>query len=178
VTCFPSIDTISHDPKYETAEGLVDWNLEDSSSLPDLSDFAGMSSTQYSYEEAMSLFCALDSTLDYDYMRAIDEFVSNEEKGEICDESSLPSPSSLVPGTSHGMAYHSPTLDTRSIPQLSLAQSNTLNLIGLSARRLRPIIYFMPVTGRSAHWFVQRALRIWRLSVMDRNVAKLPRVVD
>src|SRR5258708_36516447 len=53
-TCSLSIDTISHDPKYETAEGLVDWNLKDSSTLPDLSDFAGMSSAQCSYEETMS----------------------------------------------------------------------------------------------------------------------------
>ncbi len=74
-TCSSSINTTSHDPEYETTEGLVDWNLEDSSTLPDLSDSAGMSSTQCSYEETMSTswipfdsFHAVDSTLDYDYM--------------------------------------------------------------------------------------------------------------
>ncbi len=74
-TCSLSINTISHDPEYETAEGLVDWNLEDSSALPDLSESTGMSSAQCLYEETMSTswipfdsFRAVDSTLDYDYM--------------------------------------------------------------------------------------------------------------
>ena len=46
-------------------------------------------------------FHAVDSTLDYDYMQAIDKFVSGEEKGERCDEPSLPSPLPIVPETLH-----------------------------------------------------------------------------
>ncbi len=121
-TCSSSINIISHDPKYETTEGLVDWNLEYSSTLCDLSDFAGMSSAQCSYEETMfsswmpfDLFHAVDLTLDYDYMRAIDKFVSGKEKGERCDESSLPSPPSIVPETLHslyGMPDHSPAKES------------------------------------------------------------------
>ena len=67
------------------------------------------------------LFHAVDSTLDYDYMHAINEFVSNEEKGEICNDPSLPSPSSLVPETSQssdGMVHHSPTKESSAMRHL------------------------------------------------------------
>src|SRR5258708_13189794 len=79
-----SIDILSHDPKYETAKGLVDWNFEDSSALPDLSDFVGMSSAQCSYEETMfsswipfDLFRPVVSTPNYDYIHGINQFLSN-----------------------------------------------------------------------------------------------------
>ncbi len=86
------------------AEGLVDWNLKESSTLPDLSESTETSSAQYSYGELMSTFpmhfdpsC---STQNYDYMNDIDEFMLVEEKGEICEEFSPYLPSSLVPETS------------------------------------------------------------------------------
>src|SRR5260221_8428430 len=99
-----SIEVMLHDHEYETAEGLVDWNLKQSSTLPDLSESTEMSSTQYSYGELMSTFPmhfdSSCSTRNYDYMNDIDEFMSVEEKGEICEEFSPYLPSSLAPETS------------------------------------------------------------------------------
>src|SRR5260221_12368054 len=66
-----SIEVMLHDCKYETAEGLVNWNLKESSTLPDLSGTTEMSSAQYSYEEPMSTFQmhfdSSCSTQNYDY---------------------------------------------------------------------------------------------------------------
>src|SRR5258705_7593942 len=39
-----SIEVMLHDREYETAEGLVDWNLKESSTLPDLSESTETSS--------------------------------------------------------------------------------------------------------------------------------------
>src|SRR5258708_26289968 len=117
LTCALSIDTLSNDPEYETVEGLADWNVKDSSILPDLSDSTGIPSAQCSYEETMSTswipfdsFHSVDSMRNYEYMDEIDKFVSVEEEGEIHDEPSHPPPSSLVPESSqssYDMAYHS-----------------------------------------------------------------------
>jgi len=98
------IEVMLHDREYETAEGLVDWNLKQSSTLPDLSESTEMSSAQYSYGELMSTFPmhfdSSCSTRNYDYMNDIDEFMLVEEKGEICEEFSPYLPSSLAPETS------------------------------------------------------------------------------
>ena len=97
------IDITSHDLEYETIEARVDCDLlKESSVLPDLSDFTETSSA-CSYKEPVSAFqMHFDSsclTRDYDYMNDIDEFMSVEEEGEMCEEPS-PLPSSLVPETS------------------------------------------------------------------------------
>src|SRR5258708_27003599 len=97
-----SIDITSHGSEYETIEARVDCDLKESSVFPDLSDFTETSSA-CSYKEPVSAFqMHFDSsclTLDYDYMNDIDEFMSVEEEGEMCEEPS-PLPSSLVPETS------------------------------------------------------------------------------
>ena len=110
-----SIDITSHDLEYGAVEALVDWNLKESSTLSEFTKTP--SASPYLEESAPTLVM---STVPfrpsyysiYDYMDDIDDFVSDEEEGEICDESTtLSPPSSLVPETSHssyGMPDHSP----------------------------------------------------------------------
>src|SRR6266436_1155049 len=110
-----SIDITSHDLEYGAVEALVDWNLKESSTLSEFTKTP--SASPYLEESAPTLIM---STVPfrpsyysiYDYMNDIDDFVSDEEEGEICDESTtLSPPSSLVPETSHssyGMPDHSP----------------------------------------------------------------------
>ena len=98
-------------------------------------------------------FHAVDSTLDYNYMRAIDEFVSGEEKGERCDEPSLPSPPSIVPETLHssyGMPDHLPAKESSAMmhfgaqeleqPSVSLdfkSQPHPLSLMKVSSSSIK-----------------------------------------
>src|SRR5258708_10871504 len=97
-----SIDITIHGSEYETIEARVVCDRKESSVFTDLSDFMETSSA-CSYKEPVSAFqmhfdfsCL---TQDYNYMNDIDEFMSVEEEGEMCEEPS-PLPSSLVPETS------------------------------------------------------------------------------
>src|SRR5260221_1026870 len=97
-------------------ESMINWNSEESS-VADALDW---------------------STWNYDYMYDIDEFTSDEEEGEICDESTLSPPSPLVPEilhASYGKLDHSLTKDSSAMTHLE-AQELRHSLISLESESL------------------------------------------